>query len=160
MTPGGNGSFSRLRAHLRSMGYACPVCDAPQQDAEHLANHLAFTAMLRNEDHETWLDDAVPGWAQETPESLGDRVAEFAAETEFDGVFEDTTDGHHPPVSDPGRYAQGGGQSLDATAREILRDAQALTRERNRAADEAPTAADDTAADLPADEDAADRKDS
>ena len=41
------------------MGYACPVCDHPQADARHLANHLAFTALARGGDHEAWLDDAV-----------------------------------------------------------------------------------------------------
>jgi hypothetical protein len=87
-------------------------------------------------------------------------VTEFAAETEFDEVFEDATDGPEPPVSDPGRHARTSGRSLDATARDILRDAQALTRERNRPADEGPTGVDESAADPTGDEDAADRKDS
>ena len=39
------------------MGYACPVCEIPHQDATHLANHLAFTAMTHGDDHEAWLDD-------------------------------------------------------------------------------------------------------
>ena len=38
------------------MGYACPVCEDPQSDATHLANHLAFTAMLRGGEHGEWLD--------------------------------------------------------------------------------------------------------
>ncbi|QLG61224.1 DUF5810 domain-containing protein [Halorarum salinum] len=73
------------------MGYACPVCEVPQRDGEHLANHLAFTAMLREDDHEAWLDEHVPGWGDETPGELADRVTEHAEAAEFDEVFEDTT---------------------------------------------------------------------
>ncbi|PSP70281.1 hypothetical protein BRC79_02495 [Halobacteriales archaeon QH_8_67_27] len=54
------------------MGYACPVCDDPQADAEHLANHLAFTAMLRGDGHEAWLDDHVDDWADLAPEELAE----------------------------------------------------------------------------------------
>jgi hypothetical protein len=61
-------------------GYACPVCDALQADAAHLANHLAFTAMLGDDDHEAWLDERVPDWADRNPETLGPAVAEHAPE--------------------------------------------------------------------------------
>jgi len=77
------------------MGYACPVCDDPQADAEHLANHLAFTAMLRGDGHETWLDDRVDDWADLEPPELAEHVAEHADQEEFPQVFEDTTGGHH-----------------------------------------------------------------
>jgi len=85
------------------MGYACPVCDLPQHDAEHLANHLAVTALTHGDDHEAWLDDHAPGWVEESPASLGDRVAPHADETDHETVFEDTTGrggGHddHDPV--------------------------------------------------------------
>jgi hypothetical protein len=73
------------------MGYACPVCEAPQQDAGHLANHLAFTAMLGDEDHEAWLDEHAHGWADQGERELANRVVEHAEETEFPQVFEDTT---------------------------------------------------------------------
>jgi hypothetical protein len=73
------------------MGYACPVCGDPQADARHLANHLAFTAMLGREDHEAWLDDHAPGWAEEGEHELADRVADLAADAEYPQVFEDTT---------------------------------------------------------------------
>ncbi|MFC6731530.1 DUF5810 domain-containing protein [Haladaptatus sp. DYSN1] len=76
------------------MGYACPVCDAPQMDGKHLANHLAFTAMLGNADHETWLDEHAPGWSDEGHRELAARVTEFAEEREYPQVFEDTTDQH------------------------------------------------------------------
>jgi hypothetical protein len=41
------------------MGYACPVCETPQQDAAHLADHLAFTAIVHTDDHESWLEDTL-----------------------------------------------------------------------------------------------------
>jgi len=76
------------------MGYACPVCETPQRDGEHLANHLAFTAMLRGGDHEAWLSETVPEWETVAPETLADAVVDHASEAEYDEVFEDTTDGH------------------------------------------------------------------
>jgi hypothetical protein len=74
------------------MGYACPVCEDPQSDATHLANHLAFTAMLRGGEHGEWLDEHVPEWGELDEAELGERVAEHAEETAFPQVFEDTTD--------------------------------------------------------------------
>ncbi|MEF8808081.1 DUF5810 domain-containing protein [Natronomonas sp.] len=73
------------------MGYACPVCEDPQADAGHLANHLAFSAMLGNADHETWLDEHAPEWEEMGESELADIVAEDVEETEFPQVFEDTT---------------------------------------------------------------------
>jgi hypothetical protein len=58
------------------MGYACPVCETPQADATHLANHLAFTALIRGGEHETWLDERCPGWEAAGEAALADRVAE------------------------------------------------------------------------------------
>lgn len=84
----------RLAAVGAGMGYACPVCGDPQTDAEHLANHLAFTAMLRGGDHEAWLDDRVDDWAAMDPSELAERVVDHAEEAEFPQVFEDTTGGH------------------------------------------------------------------
>lgn len=77
------------------MGYACPVCGDPQADARHLANHLAFTAMLRRGAHEEWLDDHAPGWAEAGESELADRVAGDAETVEFPQVFEDTAGGIH-----------------------------------------------------------------
>jgi hypothetical protein len=76
------------------MGYACPVCDLPQHDAEHLANHLAMTALTHGDDHEAWLDDHAEGWSAESPETLGERVAPLAEEVPHETVFEDTAGGH------------------------------------------------------------------
>ena len=79
------------------MGYACPVCETPQADARHLANHLAFTAMIHGDDHEAWLDDHLPDWEGAGETELAERVTAFAEETEYQQVFEDTVnvDGEH-----------------------------------------------------------------
>ena len=75
------------------MGYACPVCGDPQADAGHLANHLAFTAILGDDDHEAWLDDHAPDWGEMGEAELADAVVDHVEETEFPQVFEDTVGG-------------------------------------------------------------------
>ncbi len=75
------------------MGYACPVCSDPQADPGHLANHLAFTAMLGDEPHERWLDEHAPGWGGMGEADLADAVVDEVEETEFPQVFEDTAGG-------------------------------------------------------------------
>jgi hypothetical protein len=75
------------------MGYACPICSDPQADAGHLANHLAFTAMLGDDDHEAWLDDHVPGWDEMGEADLADELAGDLESTEFPQLFEDTAGG-------------------------------------------------------------------
>ncbi|MWG36653.1 DUF5810 domain-containing protein [Halomarina oriensis] len=79
------------------MGYACPVCETPQADARHLANHLAFTAMVRGGDHGEWLDEHLPGWGEAGEAELAERVVEFAEEEDYPQLFEDTVhpDGEH-----------------------------------------------------------------
>jgi hypothetical protein len=117
------------------MGYVCPVCDAPQPDAEHLANHLAFTAMLRHDEHESWLDDHAPDWGSESPASLGDRLAEQLPETAVDGpTDEDTRErrARRPPRDAPGHdptRSPDATRSLDAADRAVLREARELTRQ-------------------------------
>ena len=77
-----------------STGYACPVCDAPQADMGHLANHLAFTAMLRSDGHGDWLDERVPDWSALGEADLTAALREHAAdldEENYPQVFEDTT---------------------------------------------------------------------
>ena len=130
------------------MGFACPVCAAPQADGEHLANHLAFSAMLRHDDHEDWLDEHAPDWSGEDPESLAATIVEFVEETEYPEVFEDSThqDEHEasPPQS-PIRPQAGDGE-LTADARDILAEARELTEQRRRNAvdgDDADTGADE-----------------
>ena len=80
------------------MGYACPVCDVPQRDGEHLANHLAFTAMLHGDAHESWLDDNAAGWREQGPAELAPRVVDHADSDDYDEVFEDTADAGRPDV--------------------------------------------------------------
>ncbi|PAU83561.1 hypothetical protein CK500_08575 [Halorubrum salipaludis] len=80
------------------MGYACPVCETPQRDGEHLAHHLAFTAMLHGGDHEAWLDDHAPDWSDREPATLAAEVTPHAEDAEYHEVFEDTVDRGRPDV--------------------------------------------------------------
>jgi len=119
------------------MGYACPVCEDPQADADHLANHLAFTALLRGGDHETWLDEHVPDWADMSEADLAAVVPDHVEETEFPELFEDTTGdqaGHehagHDYADLPDGAPAGFEGDLDEAARETLAEARELTRER------------------------------
>ena len=113
------------------MGYSCPVCDQPQADAGHLANHLAFTALTGGTDHEAWLDEHVPDWGQLGEADLAPLVVDHAAEAEYPQVFEDTTDqgaghGHDhdlPTGTDHGRDQR----SLSEADREVLSEARDLT---------------------------------
>jgi hypothetical protein len=123
------------------MGYACPVCEVPQRDASHLADHLAFTAMLHGDDHETWLDEHAPEWASSSPADLAAVVADHALTAEYDEVFEDTV--HGPDGShDHDREGLPGGRSLppgaagptvdaptDEETRAVLEEARELTRQ-------------------------------
>ena len=136
------------------MGYACPVCETPQRDGEHLAHHLAFTAMLHGDDHETWLDEHVPDWSGRDPPGLAEAVTEHAAEAEYHEVFEDTVDrspgrpdvasgshdhdhGHgHDHGHDHGQAADSrtplrdsDPSELDPEAAAAVREARELTRE-------------------------------
>ncbi|ELZ44023.1 hypothetical protein C464_14350 [Halorubrum coriense DSM 10284] len=80
------------------MGYACPVCDTPQRDGEHLAHHLAFTAMLHGGDHEAWLDERVADWSEREPAALAAEVTPHADDAEYEEVFEDTVPRGRPDV--------------------------------------------------------------
>ena len=122
------------------MGYACPVCDVPQRDERHLADHLAFTAMLRHEAHEAWLDEHVSDWGERSPVDLGPELADLADEAEFEAVFEDTVHGRdhdhgrgRPDVDVGTRgYGGAGGRGAgdsDAETRSVMREARELTRE-------------------------------
>jgi len=123
-----------------SMGYCCPVCDVPQADGEHLANHLAITAMTHGEDHEDWLDEHAPGWADSGPEELAAIVVEHAEETEHETIFEDTTD--RGPNGQRFEDAlgqqldrQGGGRgTLPPETDRIVEQARELTTEMQRTA--------------------------
>jgi hypothetical protein len=113
------------------MGYICPICEIPQQDETHLANHLAFAAMLGNADHEEWLDEYVPEWEEMGPERLGERVSTFAPEQEFETVFEDTTprSHDHPTRFEESVPRQRGRQAMGGDVGDVLAEAEAMTRE-------------------------------
>jgi hypothetical protein len=111
------------------MGYRCPVCADPQPDGEHLANHLAFTAMLGDGDHEEWLDEQVPSWGEEDPASLGTILAEELEAVELEGGG-DTSERHQgrpdvdaPPNRDPME------EPGDPETRAIIEEAREMTRE-------------------------------
>jgi hypothetical protein len=138
------------------MGYACPVCGDPQADAEHLANHLAFTAMARNDDHEAWLDEHVPDWAESDAESLAAVVTDHAESADFPQVFEDTTDHDHDHDHgrDPAEERSGAlfdeesavsrartarDRELDDETAQIVEEARELTEAMREGEDEAET---------------------
>jgi len=113
------------------MGYACPVCETPQRDGEHLANHLAFTAMLHGDAHESWLDDHAEGWREAGAAELAPVAVDHAEEVAHETVFEDTTGGgghHHDHASPPVDPSTADAASLDGDASRILADAREMTR--------------------------------
>ena len=133
------------------MAYLCPVCEDPQVDAGHLANHAAFTAVIRGGDHEAWLDEHVPGWGEDDEAELADRLldvdgvdavdhpidASDAAGEQSGGHAHDHAQGQNPAVQD--RVARGPG-ALDAEAQAILDEAQQLTRKMGASEDETAAA--------------------
>jgi hypothetical protein len=138
------------------MGFACPVCSDPQADGGHLANHLAFTAMLGDEAHEAWLEEYAPGWAETGEAELADVVVDHVDETEFPQVFEDTAGGldddaeppaersgalfddgpahdhaHQAPTGSVPAHDRGGEDArMDEAAEAILEEAREMTRGR------------------------------
>ena len=110
------------------MGFACPVCEEPQADETHLANHLAFTAILRGGDHESWLDEHVPHWDEQTPAELGPDVAEHATEIEVEIQSSEEQSRPERPAVEPTREPEP--REFSDADREILEKARALTRER------------------------------
>lgn len=135
------------------MGYECPVCEIPQVDGGHLANHMAFTAIVHGDDHESWLDETVPEWSEMGEAELAEQLLERAETTEFPQVFEDTTDGHDHhghshdrdhedersgTLFDENASGRGGRQqpvgtqpaALDADAQAVLEEARRLTETR------------------------------
>jgi hypothetical protein len=118
------------------MGYACPVCETPQSDAEHLANHLAFTAMLHGDAHEAWLDDHAPDWAEAGVDELAPVVVEYADDVAHEAVFEDTVgEGGHAHDHSPAAAPFDAGD-LDADAQRALTEAREMTRAMLDEADE------------------------
>ena len=119
------------------MGYACPVCDAPQADGEHLANHLAFTAMLHGADHADFLDARVDGWEEKTPPELAAELIQHADPTEYEPAFEDTTEGAGMGHGDAERVGEPGTEApvdldaldddaVDAETERVIEEARKL----------------------------------
>jgi hypothetical protein len=104
------------------MGYECPVCATEEADGEHLANHLGFTALVRGGDHEAWLDEHVPDWADRDPDGLASDVTDYATETETEPSSE-------PHDHDAPAVERTEGADLSGEAAEILAEAEELTRQ-------------------------------
>lgn len=109
------------------MGYACPVCAAPQVDAAHLANHLAFTALIHGDDHESWLDERVDDWGAMDPETLGPLVAEHAEPVDVDAP-ESEREGGRGRGGSPGVEQRTDADAMSAQDRAVLEEARELTR--------------------------------
>ncbi|WP_435067433.1 DUF5810 domain-containing protein [Haloplanus sp. C73] len=112
------------------MGYACPVCETPERDGEHLANHLAFTAMLHGGAHERWLDDHAPDWSDAGAAELTPVVVEHAEEAPSETVFEESvpSEGGHDHASAPADGDALDAAALDGDAGRILAEAREMTR--------------------------------
>jgi len=104
------------------MGYECPVCGVEEADGEHLANHVAFTALVRGGDHEAWLDDHVPDWADRDPDSLAPEVTEHATETDTEPATEPHGHDHDVPSVE-----RTGDADLSGAAGDVLEEARELT---------------------------------
>ena len=112
------------------MGYACPVCTDPQADATHLANHLAFTALVRGGDHEEWLDEHVPEWGSMDEATLGEELVELAADADYPQVFEDTTDQGQGHEHEGGHgHEHAGGQGTQGVSDAMLSQAESALAE-------------------------------
>lgn len=128
-----------------NMGYECPVCEIPQADGSHLANHVAFTAIIHGDEHEAWLDEHVSGWSDMGQDELADVLTEISEETTFPQVFEDTTTGgehqhdhersgqlfDEPSMADQG-VGNGREQQLDAQSETLDVEARAVLEEARR----------------------------
>jgi len=120
------------------MGYRCPVCDEPQLDGEHLANHLAFTAMIRSEEHAAWLDDRVDDWRELRPAELAEQVTPLAPEEDLPEETEAPDTHDHGPARERGRgaYSERRREARDREreeltdeAAEVMAEAREMTRE-------------------------------
>jgi hypothetical protein len=149
------------------MAYRCPVCDALQPDGEHLANHLAITAMLDREDHAAWLADYAPEYGDMGPGELAAAITPHveSVELEDDGAASGSTlqdattpqDGTQPFEHAVGRQAgpgrtssrQSGGE-LDPDTQAVLEEARELTAAMTESDSEGETGQESSAGDAPA----------
>jgi hypothetical protein len=146
------------------MGYRCPVCDEPQLDGVQLANHLAFTAMIRSETHEEWLDEHVTDWRELRPEGLAEEVTSHVPEEDLPGELEAAANDYHERVPDrergEGAYSERRRETpnldrgeLSDEAADVMAEARAMTRKMHERADPSGEAADDSETASEADDD-------
>lgn len=143
------------------MELRCPVCEYPQADGRHLANHLAFTALVRGGSHEEWLDEHVPEWESMGEDGLTAALTDEIDAVEDEPVFESTgSHSHHHhdhtqhqhgttpsdqrpqadidiPVTDlPDSLSGESEDDLSEETAEVLERARELTRQRRTSDDE------------------------
>jgi hypothetical protein len=122
------------------MEYACPVCETPQADGRHLANHLAFTALIHGDDHEAWLDEHAPKWEKAGEDDLAERVIDEVAETELPrsvGTVDESKEAErtYTPDRDPGDDGDDGRDGHDRQGEGRTRSGSPPTNDRSRAPD-------------------------
>ena len=96
--------------------------------------------MLGDDDHEAWLDDHAPEWADSDPAALAATATDRAEEREFPQVFEDTTHDHGhgqdgrkpdaPADAAPDGMADPADLGGDTDPSDVLAEARELTRQR------------------------------
>ncbi len=116
------------------MRYACPVCDADQADAQHLANHLAITASLGRTRHLEWLDEHAPDWPDRNPETLGEIVSQHAPEIDPSAVESTADRGATFEDELAMQSRQPGRGAMTSEAEQVLDEARELTRRMQRSA--------------------------
>ena len=111
------------------MGLACPVCEVPHPDGEHLADHVAITAATRGGDHRTWLDEHAPDWESMGRTELAALVADHAEEVDSIDLHEEVADHGRERIRALAADRQTADipDDLDEEARATLAEARALT---------------------------------
>jgi hypothetical protein len=110
------------------MGLACPVCEVPHPDPEHLADHVAITATTREGEHRAWLDKHAPDWRKTTRADLAAFVAERAEEVDSVDLHEEVASHEsRAPGTNPGPSVADVSGELDEEARAMVAEARELT---------------------------------
>jgi hypothetical protein len=112
------------------MAYECPVCTEVNADGEHLANHLAVTASLHEDDHAAWLAEQVPDWPERSPAELGEAVLDHARERDVEdspASHEHGAGGRRPSFEATLDRQGGDGRTRDRETERVLREARELT---------------------------------
>ena len=111
------------------------MCGEVHADGEHLANHLAVTASLHEDDHAAWLDEHVPDWPERSPGELGEEVVPRAKQRDVEG-FSAARDregyDRQPSFESALERQTGSGRTPDGETERILREARELTERMER----------------------------